>query len=177
MFNVNIDPFVTEANPYEGIIIKDDRMANWAIKKVKFEFSEADRLKALAKAEIEELKMRIEYIDQQCENNTRFLKSQLEAYFNTVERKESKTQESYKLLDGSLVYKKPSKDYEKDENALIEWAMKNNHEDVVETTKKLKWADFKKQLSIVGDTVVITETGEVVPDISVIEKDGKFEVK
>lgn len=161
----------------EGFVIENDKTADWAVQTIKEREEEHARIEALGKEKKAEIDIKVEEDRIKCENETRFLKAALAEYFNTVKTKETKTQKSYKLLSGNLVYKKPSYDYEKDEDALIFWAIVNNHRDVIETVHKLKWADFKKQLAIVGDEVVIAETGEVVSGIKPIEKEGKFEVK
>ena len=65
--------------------IKDDKLCDWALKKVKQETEEHDRLIALAKAEIEELQEQIAKLDQALESKTGFFKSKMYEYFQTVD--------------------------------------------------------------------------------------------
>lgn len=163
----------------EGFAIDNDAKANWAIKKIKEATAEADRLKAIVKAEREELDAKEQAIDDKLENDTKYLKSLLYGYFETVEHKQSKTQESYKLLDGSLVFKKPTLKIVKpeDDSALVAYLEKSAPE-YVETVKKAQWGEFKKALTITDDgEVVNTATGEKVEIVKIEESEAVFDVK
>ena len=162
-----------------GFVIDDDTKANWALKKIREATAEADRLKAIITAERDELDQKEQKINDKLDRETGYLKSLLYGYFETVEHKATKTQESYKLLDGSLVYKKPARKIVKPENegllvAYLEGAAPN----MVETVKKAAWGEFKKVLTVdESGTVINAETGEVLDFIGTEETAGSFDVK
>ena len=86
--------------------------------------------------------------------------------------------ESYKLLSGSLVFKKPSvKIVRPDDAKLVEYMKANGYEKFVQTKETAAWSDFKKEIEIKDGQVVLDDTGEVLDWIQTEEDPGKFEVK
>ena len=160
-------------------MIDDDTKANWALKKIREATAEADRLKAIITAERDELAAKEQKINEKLDRDTGYLKSLLYGYFETVEHKATKTQESYKLLDGSLVYKKPARKIVKPENeAQLVAYLEGAAPDMIETVKKAAWGEFKKVLTVdEGGTVINAETGEVLDFIGTEETAGSFDVK
>ena len=157
--------------------ITDDNKADWALKKIAEERKEVERLNALAKQQIEEIELKIKHLEETTERKTAFLKGCLAQYFETVPHKATKTQETYKLLSGSLVFKLPSQKMVKDDEKLLEYFKQNNMNEYIKTKETPAWAEFKKNLSIVDDKVIDTSTGEVVDVVKVEETAGSFEVK
>ena len=163
----------------EVFVIDNDNKANWAIKKIRESAAEADRLRAIITAEREDLDAKEKAVNDKFEQETSYLKTLLYQYFNTVAHKATKTQESYKLLDGSLVYKKPVVKIAMpdDDEKLIAY-LEENAPMLVKTVKKAAWGEFKKNL-IISDNgeVVDTTTGEVVDFIGTEESEALFDVK
>ena len=176
-----IDDFSWDEEEKTEFIIDSDNLANWAVKKIKEEQAEHDRLVEIAKAEIEEINKQIEKLNQSLESKTGFLKGKLYEYFSKVEHKETKTQESYKLLDGSLVWKKPTTKIVKGndeawDSALL-FYLEESQPELIEVVKKPLWAEFKKNLVINDGQVVDMATGEVLGFIKAEEEPGKFDIK
>jgi hypothetical protein len=169
-----IDIIETEINE-ETFTIADDSMAEWALQKVLEAKAERERLTDLVKAEAARLKTQQELIDKRYENSTGFLLTHLYRYFNTVEHKNTKTQETYQLLSGKLVFKKPKPEANKSEDALLEWC-KNNAPEFVKTSESVAWAELKKNLVYKEGKAILKDTGEVVGGISVEESLGSFDV-
>ena len=156
--------------------IDSDEMAEWALKKVLAAKREKDRLTALVDAERESLDRKQADIDKRYENDTSYLLFKLSEYFKTVEHKETKTQESYQLLSGKLVFKKPAQKLEQDKGALLEWC-KENAPEYVKTEQSVEWGQIKKCMKIVGEQVIYDATGEIVQGVAVTETAGTFDVK
>lgn len=156
--------------------IDSDEMAEWALKKVLAAKKEKERLTALIDAEREKLDRKQEDIDKRYENDTSYLLYKLSEYFKTVEHKETKTQESYQLLSGKLVFKKPTVKLEQDKNALLNWC-KTNAPEYVRTEQSVEWGQIKKCMRIVGESVIYDATGEVVQGVAITETAGTFDVK
>lgn len=157
--------------------VTDDDSADWAVQKIKEDLFERDRLIGIAKNKIERLEDEICEITNEYDRKTSFLKSCLFDYFTTVKHKETKTQESYKLLSGSLVMKKASSKIVKDDDILVEYFTDNDMTDFIKVTKSPKWAEYKKRLEINGENVIDTETGEIVDALCVEQSLPKFDVK
>lgn len=157
--------------------IDDDNVADWALRKIAEEQAELERLTSLAKQQIEELQLKVKHLEEVTERKTSFLKGCLSEYFRTVPHKSTKTQESYKLLSGSLVMKLGSHKMVKDDAELVEYFHKNNMQEYIKTEEKPMWADFKKNLSIVDGKVIDNTTGEIVEIIGVEYVPEVFEVK
>jgi len=170
---------LNEETESSGFMIDSDEKAEWAIRKIKEAQDEHDRLIDLIDRELEKLDSRREEIEKRLESDTAFLKGQLMSYMRGVKCKESKTQDSYQLLSGKLIRKKPAVDYEVDAEALTKWLNDNGREDLVQIVAKPKWGDFKKLLA--GDAesgaVVIAGTGEAVDGVKAVETPEKFNIK
>lgn len=163
----------------EEFSIENDSCADWAVRCIKKEFEEFERLKVLADEQIAEIQEKLSSAEKRYENKTKYLKSKLKQYFEGVpEKKETKTKASYRLLSGTLTLKKGGQEYKKDEDALVQYLKSKGMENLIQIKETVKWADLKKQLTIQEDGKVIdTNTGEVLECVSIIEKEDKFDVE
>ena len=164
----------------ETFKITNDKSADWAIRQIHEAEDERDRLVSLAEEQIIDLNDRIRELNEKCERDTAYLKSCLFEYFGTVQHKVTKTQESYKLLSGSLVFKKPSVKISHNDDALIQYLENNDGTDYIKIKKTVDWAEFKKQLTISDDgEIVDTELGVVLSEeiCAVEEVPASFNIK
>lgn len=164
----------------EGFVITDDNLADWALRKIRDEEAERDRLISIAQNQIQELQEKMEYLKNKCDKDTSFLKGCLAQYMDKVPHKSTKTQETYQLLTGKLVLKKPSqKMVVPDDNKLLDYLDKESYKDYIKTKYSPDWAGFKKILEIKGGDIINTETGEVIdPKIIAIEDvPASFDIK
>lgn len=159
----------------EGFVIRDDNAAEWALQKIFDEKAELERLKALADSQIAAIMDKVEAANKRFTSRTGYLKQALEEYMLTVKRKQSKTQESYRLLSGSLILKKPVVKIVKDDTKLLEY-VKEHSPEYVKHTEAVDWAGFKKTLTVSGD-VVVDSNGEVVSCLDVEETPGEFMIR
>lgn len=129
---------------------------------------EKNRFEVIAAGKIENIKEDLSRKTERLENEIQFMKDQLRAFFNTVERKSTKTQESYSLLSGKLVMKKPTVKIVHDDVKILEWAKENASEFVNQTiVNKLDWKGLKEVLDINGTEIINGATGEVLEDIGI----------
>lgn len=89
-----------------GFKVEDDDAADWCIRRIKEREAERDRICAIGQKQIEAILAKMDAETEKCANDTNFLTAQLQAYFGKVPHKATKTQETYKLLSGSLVMKR-----------------------------------------------------------------------
>lgn len=159
-----------------GFRIADDDTADWAVRKIAEERAELARMKAMADEQIGRIMDKLAAAEKRCESGTAYLTGKLEEYFNTVPHKATKTQETYRLLSGVLKMKRGGVSMKQDDERLLEHLKATGASDMITTTEKPKWGEFKKRLQIVGDTVVDTQTGEIVDGVEVIEKPDVFTI-
>lgn len=166
----------TESAPRPVWRITDDGCADWACQKIAEEKAELDRITSLADSQIEKIQQRVEAAQRRYENGTRFLTGKLAEYFETVPHKTTKTKHSYRLLSGTLVKKIGGRTMKQDDDALLAYLKASDNEDMIQTTEKPKWGEFKKRLEIVGGQIVDKTTGELVEGVQIIEKPDTFTV-
>lgn len=142
----------------ETFKICDDKAADWAITQIHEAEDERDRLIKLAQDQIDDLTFKIQEISEKCNNDTAFLRSCLVEYFQTIKPKETKTQQTYKLISGTLVLKKPSVKITHNDEKLIEYLENNDGLDFIKIKKSVDWAEFKKNLEI-SDNGEVIDTG------------------
>lgn len=160
----------------ENFAINDDKAAEWALKKIAAETAEAKRLTDVCDEMIAEYALKKAQYAEQLESKTAYLKGLLNGYFLTVPHKETKTQETYKLPSGKLVYKYAKPKYEVDNLVLADFLANNGYNEFVEVTPKAKWGDFKKLVDVV-DGKVVDENGQIVEGVSVEMTQPEFEVE
>lgn len=139
----------------EGFKITDDKMADWALRTIRDEESERDRIIEIAKDQIAELESQIQSITNKCENKTAFLKNCLAMYMTMVPHKETKTQETYQLLTGKLIFKKPSVKITHNDEKLLQYLKENDGADFIKVKESVDWSGFKANLTV-------SENGEVI---------------
>ena len=160
-------------------VVDDDQKAEWCIRKI-----------AEAKKEmmdwIEFYVAQTDKVKDRCERRIQFFEMKLEQYFGSVPHKVTKTQESYQLPSGKLVVKKQAPEYERDDALILAWLKANDEDRFVKTKESVDWAELKKKIDVlqltagdeqVAEQVVFTETGEVVPGITVTERPDVFKVE
>jgi len=149
--------------------ITDDLTADWAIKIIKQEETQAERLIQTIDQELEILQAKKQSIKESA--NCGFLKGKLNAYFDTLAPemlKETKTQTSYKLPSGSLVFKNPSTEYVRDDEKIINYLTENNRFEFIKTNPKVDWSNLKA----LGDCELAKIDG-----VTIQEKPASFTVK
>ena len=156
-----------------GFVIDTDAKAEWALGKIRAARADRDRMVAWYEAKIKEIK-------EQTEVDTIYLENMLVNYFRMTEaaHKRTKTQESYSLPSGKLVLKKqnPEYDYKTHAKDTIAWLKANKMERFVKVKEELDWDGLKKTTGTIGGNVV-TEDGEIIPGITVTEREEKFVVE
>ena len=160
----------------EGFCVDDDKKADWAVETILEAEAERDRLIDLANAKIKAINEQKAQFADKCANSTSYLRMLLRNYFESVKPSTStKTQETYKLLAGRLVLKRQAPEFVRDDKAMVEWA-ESSAPDYIKVSKSVNWSDLKKATTLDGETVVYTETGEVVPGVVAKAREDVFEV-
>jgi len=168
-----------EAPVRERFTVDNDMKAEWVLSKIR-------SIRKEKKKETDELlrqmrfyEDRMDMICKQADEEVAWFESMLTPYFD--ERMESgftkstKTQTTYKLPTGKLVLKHQAPEYERKDAELLPW-LKANRPDLVKVVESPNWAELKKTVKINGDSVV-TEDGEVIPGVKVIEREDEFKVE
>lgn len=153
----------------EGFEIDTDEKAKWALDKIREARKDRDFWLEWYEAKSKQIK-------EQTDINTMALETKLLAYFMTVPHKKTKTQESYPLPGGKLVMKTQNPEYKRDDKAVIEWLKSNKGERYVKVKEELDWAALKAATAAFEGHIV-TEEGEVIPGITVENREPKFIVE
>lgn len=152
--------------------IVDDIGAEKALVSLKADREEKERMVNVCNQMILEYQAKIQGLENNYSEKEDFIKHTLQAYMETVETKETKTQHSYKLPSAKLIYKNSTQAIEKDDKKLLECI----DEQYIKTERKIDWANYKKGLKIVEGNV-INNDGEIVEGVNVVEKEGEFQIK
>lgn len=152
--------------------ITNDKDAEFILREMKKDADECARVCALAEEMVAYYAEQAKAEQEKTEKKNAYRLHLLEEYFNTVEHRSTKTEDSYRLVSGVLKFKRPSEKIVPDEDALAE-----AYPDFVESKARLMWGDLKKRLTIIDGNVFDSETGEYVAGASVEEVPGKFSVR
>lgn len=158
--------------------IKNDKDAEWLIEKVNKDLIESNRYKESLRSKIEVLERKLRKVEEEENLAIERRNSYLAEYFESIDekfKKKTKTQEKYRLPSGEIVKKYPSPQFKRDNNKLLNW-IKSSGLDYVEIKESPRWNELKAITSIKNGQVV-TEDGEIVEGIEVIERDPVLEFK
>lgn len=148
----------------DPVVIQNKARMDEIVEELKaIEVSEAER-KAILLERIQKLTEQSEDKGVCAGARKRHLQEELKVLMDTVPKSETKTQYKVALLCGDVILKKAKKDYDKDTNKLLQWALENNLAEFVKTkqTQEFDWATFKATLEIIeGGVIINKETGEV----------------
>lgn len=153
----------------EGFVIDTDAKAQWALDKIHEARKDRDMWVKWYTDKIAEIKAQTDF-------DTMNLERMLAEYFATVPHKKTKTQESYKLPGGKLVLKVQNPEFRRDDKAVIDWAKANGFGQYVKVEEKLAWAELK-DATAVFEGHIVTEDGEIIPGVEVINREAKFVVE
>lgn len=167
----------------EQFVCDNDMKAEWCLNKIR-------KIRAEQKRESDELDRQMQFYQDQkdmltakADEDVAFFEGILHGYFNSrVDAgftKETKTKVTYKLPTGNLVLKhrEPEYDYKTEQKKAVEFCEKNGLELFVKTKKELCWSELKVLCKVDGESVALKETGEIVPGITVTEREDVFEVE
>jgi len=152
--------------------IDNDQLADWTVRKIVALRSEENRM-------IEWYRSQMQAVMDATARKVDFFEGRLREYMESVPVKETKTQISYALPSGKLVVSKPAQSYVHDDAAIIEWCRASNNVSFIKskTVESLDWSGLKKAITTAPDgTVVLADTGELVPGATSIMTESKFKV-
>lgn len=159
--------------------IKNDNDAEWIIEKCNEDLIEINRFKAALEEKIESLKDKLQTLKNEENSIKERRDSHLIEYFETIPKelkKKTKTMEKYRLPSGEIVKKYPSPEIKRNDERLLKWIKDNKMNNYVEIKESPKWGELKKITTVAGGQVV-TEDGEIIEGIEVIERPPVLEFK
>lgn len=166
------------AQEKKAFVIDDDNKADWAIRKIDEEKQEFNRIRELAEEQTARIEQKVEAAERRFNQRTSYLRSLLGSYFMQVPHRKTKTQESYRLLSGSLVLKLPKVKPVYEEDELVKYLKESGMPDYIKMEEKARWGELKKLLDLSqGKHPVIKDTGELVECIRVEETPAEFKVE
>lgn len=170
------DNILDQCNDDQKFIIDNDEKAEWALRKIAEERAETERYINVCRSMIIEYEEKALKADEKLKNKLSYFEGQLQKYFESVIRKETKTQETYTLPSGVLRLKHQQPEFNRDDEILLMWLKENGMNDLIRTDEKPNWAELKKKVNVSGDKV-ISEDGQIVDGVKVIVKPSVFEIE
>ena len=164
----------------EKFVVDDLSKAEWAMKKIAEKESKIAELKEQALKMHADIDIWLKGETEQLDSDKTYFQLSLQPYID--EQLKDSNKKSIKLPSGTVGYRKGTQQFNYQGNeitstspAFVEFIEKNNP-DYIETTKKVKWADFKKTLKV-DNGKAITADGEILEDITVQQSEDTFYVK
>ena len=145
----------------------DDYTADKALERLEQAKRDFDRAKEIGARRIEEITAQMQAAEERYRKIAQPLQKELKAYMRRADCRETKTRYSYQLLSGKVILKKPTQKLVPDRKALAEYLQESDQTEYIKLAPEPAWGEYKKRLKIVGDTVIDTDTGEVVPAVTV----------
>ena len=161
-------PEEEQEDQQEEMMVLDDASAEILMRQIADADTEYDRMESWYKTQLKRCKERRDGI-------VSWAKGCLRAYFDLVPKKETKTQSSYQTLSGKMVLKRLGPAFDVDDAVTVPWLKENGLGDYVKVKESVNWEALKKAVNITG-AAVTTEDGEIIPGITVTEREPEFTV-
>lgn len=162
-----------EQDKHEGFSVTNDATANWCCRKVEQIRGRMAERAEFARSEVERLHAWRENADEQDQKAIDFFTSLLKSYFDRLlESGALGKRKSYKLPHGTLKVRKQQPHYERDEAKLRPWAIEMG----LTRAPEPDWAAVKQRGMVVGNSLVDSETGELIPGVVIFEQPAVFTV-
>ena len=165
----------------QGFVVDDDSKASWClrkIKKMKKKLNDNERLAEELISKIEkEIRDLEEWRDSENEkikNNIDFLQNKLRGYADSL-RDEDPDLKTYSLPYGDLKFRKQRPTWKYDEDKLLEF-LEESKPKMIRIKKKPDKRNIKKEVEVVGNKVVLPDSGEVVEGITIVDRPENFKV-
>lgn len=156
-------------------VIDDSTKAEWAVNAIKKDRDAAAEYIETCENMIKMYKDKINLATLKLENKTSYLEYLLAQYFETVEKKKTKAQETFALPSGKLVRKFGTNEFNRDEEKFVKWLKDNQYTSFVETKESAKWGEFKKVCDVSGD-MLVDKDGQIVEGVTITKKADEFKV-
>jgi len=145
----------------ERFHIHNDKMAEWAMGKIAEANADLKKWEAFYTEKLEAAR-------KEAESTISYMSALLQEYFDTQERRVTKTGiEKYSLPSGELERKPAGIDYQRDDDALLKWC--DEHlPGAVKVTRKAAWSEVKAH---------IKATGELPDGVTPFTTEASFSVK
>lgn len=145
----------------EGFHIKDDQLADWALRKIKASKAELERWEKFYSKKLDDIR-------RDTQRTIDFMTYHLQQYFDTQEHRVTKTGiEKYSLPSGELIRKPGDIDYKRDDTVLLAWC-EEHLPGAVKVKREVAWAEIKKH---------VLNTGEIPDGVTVEILGPTFQVK
>ena len=152
-----------------GFVVDSDSKAEWCLEKIREAQAEKEKWRRFYAD-------RLEQIEKDADATIERMQEFLRVYFDSVPHKQTRTQQSYQLPSGKLVFKHQAPEYTVKDDELLPWLKDNGMIGYIKTKESPNWAELKKTLRPAGEQMA-TADGEIVPGITVTERPDIFKVE
>lgn len=169
-----------QENEEETWKIKNDEEADWWIEIHEEKLVEVRRLKVQLENKIAFYQEKLDKVIKEEEAIIERRNGKLAEYFESLDEKQmkkTKTMMKYRLPSGELVKKLRAPEFKRDNDKLTQWLENNNMDEYIEIKKQAKWGELKKKTKVIGNAVILEDTGEIVEGVEVIERPAEFKVE
>lgn len=172
-----LDEYMEHSEKKPMFSINDKEQAIWALRKIASIERAKKEAQEAAQAEINRIQDWLSEEEKRADQDRMYLVELLEQYHRAVLEDNPKAK-TIKLPHGELQMRKQQPEYNKIDSALLVWAKENRPELLVPQEPKLDWAALKKSLQATETGLAVdTETGLVVPSVTITERPAKFSIK
>ncbi len=163
----------------EKFKVTNDRQAEWVIEKANEDLTEISRFKESLEEKLGEIREKLNKLHEEENKVKEWRDSYLAEYFETIPdefKKKTKTMEKYRLPSGEIIKKYPNPEFKRNNEKLLDWIKVNKMNDYVEIKESPKWGELKKITKVINGQVV-TEDGEIIEGVEVVERPPILEFK
>jgi hypothetical protein len=161
-----------EGEVTDTFAVTDDSKADWCLRKIQQARQNIAKRADFVDNETLRLRNWQEAENKRDQDTISFMESQLAGYFEQLRESGALgKRKSYNLPHGTLATRKAAAKLSVDKPTLLAWLKANNPQYIV-VKEEPAWGDFKKEVSVVGSTV-IANGGLVVDGVTVEEPEGE----
>jgi len=169
-------------NANKSFVIDGDKKASWALRKIKKLKKEQNHHQEIADHEIDILKSEITEVNDWLKQKNKsindsisFFEGLLYEYALTL-KKDDPDLKTHKLPYGKLQFRKKKPKWNYQEEKLLNF-IKNNYTQALKIKESIDKRKLRQVGKVVGDKVILEETGQVIEGIDILPRGEQFRVK
>jgi len=165
-----------EGVEHEAFTVKDDKAANWALRKMKHLQGQQEANNQLAQDEVDKIQAWNKEANDRLQRDIDYFQSLL-ANYAMEKRQEDPKFKKLELPNGKISFRKQQPQWDYDKKSIVNTLEESGLTDLIRVKKEPDATKIKKMLQIVNGQVINPETGEIVPGIRVIDREDAFKVE
>lgn len=160
----------------EAFSVKDDKAANWALRKIKHLQGQQESNNQLAQEEVDKIQEWNKGANDKLQRDIDYFQSLL-ANYAMEKRQEDPKFKKLELPNGKISFRKQQPQWDYDKKSIVNTLRDSGLSELIRMKEEPDATKIKKVLEVLNGRAINPDTGEIIPGITVIDREDAFKVE